>query len=100
VTDAEVAQLESEIDRMNAGAGAGLFVLPEAAGSTPSFTFAAPSAAAPSAPRWRWAASRPFRRRPYAIEPVERRAIRVEPVASHATGAPEILWEPNQSSSG
>ena len=69
VTDAEVAQLESEMDRdeFESCRRWARSCSRAATGSTPSSTSAAPSAAAPSAPPWRWAAWRAFRRRPFAI---------------------------------
>jgi cob(I)alamin adenosyltransferase len=102
VTDTEVAQLESEIDRMNAELPPlGSFVLP--GGSRLNAELHICRTVCRRAERATVALGR--------VEPVPPEAVRYlnrlsdalfvwSRWASRVTGAPETLWEPNQSSSG
>jgi cob(I)alamin adenosyltransferase len=102
VTDAEVARLESEIDRMNADLPPlRSFVLP--GGSRLNAELHICRTVCRRAERAAVALGR--------VEPVPPEAVRYlnrlsdalfvwSRWASHVTGAPETLWEPNQSSSG
>lgn len=102
VTDADVAQLESEIDRMNAELPPlRSFVLP--GGGRLNAELHICRTVCRRAERATVALGR--------VEPVPPEAVRYlnrlsdalfvfSRWASHVTGAPETLWEPNQSSSG
>jgi cob(I)alamin adenosyltransferase len=102
VTDAEVAQLESEIDRMNGELPAlRSFVLP--GGSRVDAELHIARTVCRRAERAVVALAR--------LEPVPPEAVRYlnrlgdalfvwSRWASHATGAPETLWQPNQAASG
>jgi cob(I)alamin adenosyltransferase len=102
VTDAEVAQLESEIDRMNEDLPPlGSFVLP--GGSRLNAELHICRTVCRRAERATVALGRVESVPPEAVRYLNRLSDALFVFgrwASHVTGAPEILWEPNQSSSG
>ena len=102
VTDAEVAQLESEIDRMNAELPAlGSFVLP--GGCRLNAELHICRTVCRRAERATVALGRVETVPPEAVRYLNRLSDALfvwSRWASHVTGAPETLWEPNQSSSG
>jgi cob(I)alamin adenosyltransferase len=102
VTDAEVAQLESEIDRMNEDLPPlGSFVLP--GGSRLNAELHICRTVCRRAERATVALGRVESVPPEAVRYLNRLSDALFVFgrwASHVTGAPETLWEPNQSSSG
>jgi cob(I)alamin adenosyltransferase len=102
VTDADVAQLESEIDRMNSELPPlGSFVLP--GGSRLNAELHICRTICRRAERATVALGRVESVPPEAVRYLNRLSDALFVFgrwASHVTGAPETLWEPNQSSSG
>ena len=102
VTDADVAQLESEMDRLNAELPPlGSFVLP--GGSRLNAELHICRTVCRRAERATVALGRVESVPPEAIRYLNRLSDALfvwSRWASHVTGAPETLWEPNQSSSG
>jgi len=102
VTDAEVAQLESEMDRMNAELPPlGSFVLPGAGRLSTELHIC--RTVCRRAERATVALERVESVPPEAVRYLNRLSDALfvwSRWASHVTGAPETLWEPNQSSSG
>ena len=102
VTDAEVAQLESEMDRMNAELPPlGSFVLP--GGSRLNAALHICRTVCRRAERATVALGRVESTPPEAVRYLNRLSDALfvwSRWASHVAGAPETLWEPNQSSSG
>jgi cob(I)alamin adenosyltransferase len=102
VTDAEVAQLESEMDRMNEELPAlGSFVLPGAGRLNTDLHIC--RTVCRRAERATVALGRVESVPPEAVRYLNRLSDALfvwSRWASHVTGAPETLWEPNQSSSG
>jgi cob(I)alamin adenosyltransferase len=102
VTDAEVAQLEFEIDRMNADLPPlGSFVLP--GGDRLNAELHICRTICRRAERATVALGRVESVPPEAVRYLNRLSDALFVFgrwASHVTGAPETLWEPNQSSSG
>jgi cob(I)alamin adenosyltransferase len=102
VTDAEVAQLESEIDRMNEELPPlGSFVLPGSSRLNAELHIC--RTICRRAERATVALGRVESVPPEAVRYLNRLSDALFVFgrwASHVTGAPEILWEPNQSSSG
>jgi cob(I)alamin adenosyltransferase len=102
VTEAEVAQLESEMDRMNAELPPlRSFVLPGAGRLSTELHIC--RTVCRRAERATVALARVESVPPEALRYLNRLSDALfvwSRWASHVTGAPEILWEPNQSSSG
>ena len=102
VTDAEVAQLESEMDRMNEElAPLGSFVLPGASRLSTELDIC--RTVCRRAERATVALGRVESVPPEAVRYLNRLSDALfvwSRWASHIAGAPETLWEPNQSSSG
>ncbi|HTX35299.1 MAG TPA: cob(I)yrinic acid a,c-diamide adenosyltransferase [Bryobacteraceae bacterium] len=102
VTDAEVAQLESEMDRMNAGLPPlRSFVLP--GGSRLNAELHICRTVCRRAERLTVALSRTESVPPEAVRYLNRLSDALfvwSRWASHVAGAPETLWQPNRSSSG
>jgi cob(I)alamin adenosyltransferase len=102
VTDAEVAQLESEMDRMNADLPPlRSFVLPGAGRLGTELHIC--RTVCRRAERATVALGRVESVPPEAVRYLNRLSDALfvwSRWASHVTGAPEVLWEPNQSSSG
>ncbi len=102
VTDAEVAQLESEMDRMNSELPPlGSFVLP--GGDRLNAELHICRTVCRRAERATVALGRVESVPPEAVRYLNRLSDALFVFgrwASHVTGAPETLWEPNQSSSG
>jgi len=102
VTDAEVAQLESEIDRMNSALPAlRSFVLPGCCRLNAELHIC--RTVCRRAERATVALGRVESVPPEAVRYLNRLSDALFVFgrwASHITGTPEILWEPNQSSSG
>ena len=102
VTDAEVAQLESEMDRMNADLPPlRSFVLPGAGRLGTELHIC--RTVCRRAERATVALGRVESVPPEAVRYLNRLSAALfvwSRWASHVTGAPEVLWEPNQSSSG
>ena len=102
VTDAEIAQLEAEIDRMNEGLPAlRSFVLP--GGCRLNSELHVCRTVCRRAERACVALSRAEAAPPEAVRYLNRLSDALfvwSRWASHVTGAPETLWEPNQSTSG
>lgn len=102
VTDAEVAQLESEMDRMNAGLPPlRSFVLP--GGSRLNAELHVCRTVCRRAERLTVALSRTESVPPEAVRYLNRLSDALfvwSRWASHVAGAPETLWQPNRSSSG
>jgi cob(I)alamin adenosyltransferase len=102
VTDADVAQLESEMDRMNRELPPlGSFVLP--GGSRLNAELHICRTVCRRAERATVALGRMESVPPEAVRYLNRLSDALfvySRWASHVTGAPETLWEPNQSSSG
>jgi len=102
VTDAEVAQLESEMDRMNEGLPAlGSFVLPGADRLSTELQIC--RTVCRRAERATVALGRVESVPPEAVRYLNRLSDALfvwSRWASQVAGAPETLWEPNQSSSG
>src|SRR5271157_5809847 len=102
VTDAEVAQLETEMDRMNAELPPlGSFVLPGAGRLNAELHIC--RTVCRRAERATVALGRVESVPPEAVRYLNRLSDALFVFgrwASHITGTPEILWEPNQSSSG
>ena len=102
VTDADVAQLESEMDRMNEGLPPlGSFVLPGADRLSTALHIC--RTVCRRAERATVALGRVESVPPEAVRYLNRLSDALfvwSRWASHVAGAPETLWEPNQSSSG
>jgi cob(I)alamin adenosyltransferase len=102
VTDAEVARLESEMDRMNEGLPPlGSFVLPGADRLSTALHIC--RTVCRRAERATVALGRVESVPPEAVRYLNRLSDALfvwSRWASHVAGAPETLWEPNQSSSG
>ena len=102
VTDAEVAQLESEMDRMNAELPPlGSFVLPGCCRLNAEIHIC--RTVCRRAERATVALGRVESVPPEAVRYLNRLSDALfvwSRWASHVAGAPETLWEPNQSSSG
>jgi cob(I)alamin adenosyltransferase len=102
VTEAEVAQLESEMDRMNAELPPlRSFVLPGAGRLSAELHIC--RTVCRRAERATVALGRVESVPPEAVRYLNRLSDALfvwSRWASHVTGAPEVLWEPNQSSSG